>query len=244
MSSFLEICQMARQECGMGGAGPANTTGQTGAMAVVVDRTSKAWIDIQKSRPYWKFLRALLSYTLTVDQNSYVVADSTTGSPPGFGLNTVDKWDIQSCWIFAADGSNRSRLLYMPYQNFRSNFPIYQSGRPGYFTDGPDGTIIFDKTPDVAYLLEMDYWQTPEKLVNSTDIPALPEQFHDIIAWKSVMKVAGSEGAAELYTYAKSEYGPMFIQLCIDQLDMPKTNHSYPMALGRRAGDRTFEEAR
>lgn len=221
----------------MGGAGPTNTTGQTGAMATVVQRTSQAWIDIQKSRPYWKFLRATLTYVLTIDENSYIVATD-------FGLTTVDKWDKQSCWIYTTTTADRSRLLYMPYQAFRGNFSQYSSGRPQYFTEGPDGTILFDKSPDLAYVIEMDYWQTPEKLVNATDIPALPEQFHDIIAWKSVMKFAGSEGATDLYTYAKSEYNPMFLQFMIDQLDVPQTVHSYPIALGRRSGDRTFEEVR
>lgn len=241
MSSFLEICQMARQECGMGGAGPTNTTGQTGAMAAVVQRTQQAWIDIQKMRPYWKFLRAKLTFTLVVDQQEYVVADA---APTGFGLTTVDKWDKQSCWIYDEDSTNRSRLLYMPYQAFRSNFATYSDGKPGYFTEGPGGTILFDKTPQLAYVIVMDYWMTPERLVNNADIPALPEQFHDIIAWKSVMKFAGSEGATDLYTYAKSEYNPMFLQLMIDQLDVPETVHSYPIALGRLTGDRTFEEVR
>jgi hypothetical protein len=168
----------------------------------------------------------------------------STATPSGLGLTTVDKWDKQSAWLYVTSEADRSRLTYMPYQMFRNQFSQYADGRPKYWTEGPGGTILFDKSPDVAYLITMDYWMTPERLVNSTDIPALPEQFHDLIAWKSVMKFAGSEGAVDLYNYAKSEYTPMFLQLCIDQLDTPEQVRAYPIAMGQRSGTRTFEDAR
>ena len=244
MSTLLEICQTARQECGMGGTGPSTVTGLTGAMATLVNRTSQAWIDIQKSKPYWKFLRELFVFTMTEGQNEYVVADATTADPPGFGLTTVDKWDKQSCWIYETSLADRSQLVWMPYQNFRTQFGAYGTGRPTYFTEGPGGTVIFDKLPDAAYVLNMDYWMTPERLTANDDVPALPEQFHDIIAWKSVMKFAGNEGAAELFTYANSEFKPMFLQLCLDQLDVPTVNRAYPIAAGRSSQPRTFEDVR
>lgn len=241
MSSFLEVCQMSRQECGMGGAGPTNTTGQTGAMATVVQRTSQAWIDIQKSKPYWKFLRAKFTMPLEIDVQEYTV--SGTLGAGGYGLTTVDKWDKQSCWIYLTSTADERRLIYLPYQDFRAQFRTYPAGRPKFWTEGPDGTILYDKTPDAAYTITKDYWMTPERLVNATDIPACPEQFHDLIAWKSVMKFAGSESAVELFNYAKSEYTPMYLQLCIDQMDVPAAVRSYPIAFGGRSPGLTFDDA-
>ena len=125
MSSFLEICQMAREECGMGGSGPTNTVGQTGTLATVVRRTSQAWIDIQKSRPYWKFLRAQFGVALTVDQPIYEVAAATDADPPGFGLTSVDKWNRELLYTFAPDTDftspsiDRTQWTYLPYQNWR-----------------------------------------------------------------------------------------------------------------------------
>ncbi len=229
MPTFVEICQMARQECGMGGSGPSSTVGQTGALGTIVQRTSQAWIDIQKSKPYWKFLRANLTFTLVVDQALYVVSDPL---PSGFALTAVDKWDKESCWIYTATAADRSRLTYVPYQVFRNAFSTYVSGRPTHFTEGANGTVLFNRKPDAAYVIDMDYWMTPERLVNPTDIPALPEQFHDLIAWKSVMKFAGAEMATDLYAYAKSEYTPMYLQLMIDQIDVPAKVRSYALAGG------------
>lgn len=227
----------------MGGAGPTNTVGQTSAMGVLVTRTAQAWIDIQKAKPNWKFLRATLSaYQLIIGQQSYTVA---TALPAGFGLTSIDKWDKDSCWIYTTTTADRSRLTYMPYSEFRNAFASYPAGKPRFFTEGPGGTILFDRTPDAAYYIELDHFQTPEKLVNATDIPALPEQFHDIIAWKSVMMFAGAEMATDLFAYANSMYKPMLLDLMIDQIDMPTAARSYAIAGARRStSGRTFEDAR
>jgi hypothetical protein len=225
----------------MAGEGPTTTIGQTGVLKKIVDRTARAWVDIQAGKPYWKFLRSSLSFTLVSAQRTYTVSAAL---PTGFALTTVDKWDKQSSFIYTTSTSDESPLKWIPYQDFRRQYRTFQSGRPTQLTEGPDGTVSFNRTPDAAYVITLDYWKTPELLQNPTEVPAAPEQYHDVIVWRSVMMFAGNEMATDLYSYAKSMFAPMYLQLCLDQMDAPVTMRNYPLALGGRRSPQTFEDAR
>jgi hypothetical protein len=229
---------MARRECGIGGTGPTSTLNQTGPLAKLVERVQDAWIEIQASRPYWKFLRNKLTLALEIGVGTYTVShDAGDG---GFGLTTVDKWDKQSTWIYETSLADRSPCTWMPYQDFVNKFATQPDGRPSFWTDGPAGTVIFDKTPDVAYTIVFDYWMTPERLVNSNDVPALPAHFHRLIAWKTVEIFGGGELSPEIVSYATKKYDKMFLQLMVDQLELPASRRDHPIANARQE-PRTFE---
>lgn len=240
MTDFVTLCQRVRQECGMAGDGPTTTIGQTNMLKKVVDRTQRAWIDIQASKPYWKFLRTTLSYPLVVAQQSYVVS---TATPTGFGLTSVDKWDQQTAFIYKTSTSDETPLKWISYQDFRKRFRTYPSGRPDTLCEGPGGTVLFNKTPDYAYTITLGYWQTPEKLVNPTDVPALPEQYCDVIVWKSMMMFSGTEMAPDLMQYARMMYSAAYTQLVLDQCDVPSQVKHFPLAAGRGTTKQTFSEA-
>lgn len=242
MSDFVTLCQRVRQECGIAGEGPTTTVGQTGILKKIVDRTARAWVDIQASKPYWKFLRSQLAlYPLIIGARSYTVSASTPG---GFGLTTVDKWDKQSSWIYTTSTSDESALKWVTYQDFRARYRTYPVGRPTVICEGPGGTIIFERTPDAAYKITLDYWLTPELLTNPSEVPALPAHYQDAIVWKSVMMFAGNEMATDLYTYAKSQYLTVYNQLVLDQMDIPPSTQAWPLAIGGARSAPTFSDAR
>jgi len=235
MSNFLRLCQLSRQECGLAGDGPTSVDSQTGVMKKVVDRTQRAWVDIQASRPYWKFLRSQITFVLTPGVREYSISTD-------LNTTTVDKWDIQSSWIYATSGADETKLAWIDYQRYRNLYRTFPAGRPTRIVETPGDSIAFDKTPDQAYTITLDYWQTAEKLTANTDIPLCPEQFHDVIVWKSVMMFSGNETATELFAHAKSMYQPMYAQLVVDQGDMPPARNDYPIAKGSSASStyRTF----
>jgi hypothetical protein len=229
MTTFIELCKRARLECGIAGDGPSSVTGQTGVMAKIVDRTERAWVDIQAQQPYWKFLRATTGpVSLTIATREYTVASAP------FSLTTVDKWDRDSSFIYEVDTSDESKLNWITYPEYRQRYRTFPAGRPSKIYEGLDGKIGFDLTPDKAYKVTLDYWQTPERLTSNGHIPACPEQYHDVIVWRSVMLWAGNETASELYKHAQIEYSKVYGALMLDQADMPPHVQAYPLAMGGR----------
>jgi hypothetical protein len=227
MSTFLQLCQRVRLECGIAGDGPSSVVSQVGALKKVVDRTARAWVDIQASRPFWKFLRNQMTFATVVGQREYSVVDD-------IGVTTLDKFDQENTYIYLTSTEDETRLAWEDYRRFRYRHRTYPDGRPTTVTEGPQRTLAFDLTPDEIYTVTLDYWMTPELLAANGDIPSLPEQYHDVIVWKSVMMFAGNETATDLFSYAKGMYTPMYLQLMLDQGELPEATPNHPIAKGKR----------
>lgn len=227
MSTFLQLCQKVRQECGIAGDGPSSVLNQVGSLKKIVDRTARAWVDIQTSRPYWKFLRNQLTFATVIGQRTYSVVND-------LGVTTLDKFDRTNTYLYLTSTADEKQLTWMPYDQFRNRYRTYPSGRPTTITEQPSRVLAFEHTPDAIYTVTLDYWMTPELLSDNSDVPSIPEHFQDIIVWKAVMMFAGNETATDLYNYAKSMYGPMHIQLQLDQGDLPQQVAAYPLARGMR----------
>lgn len=227
MSTFLQLCQKVRQECGVAGEGPSSVVSQVGVLKKLVDRTARAWVDIQASRPYWKFLRNQLVFQTTVGKREYSVVDD-------LGLVTCDKFDRENTYLYETSTADEKQLKWVSYDAFRGRYRQYLDARPTVVTESPGRKLAFDAIPDKVYTVTFDYWMTPELLANNTDVPGIPDHFHDVIVWKSVMMFAGNEGATELYGYAKSMYTPIYLQLVNDQGEMPTAVLARPIAYGSR----------
>ncbi len=227
--NFLQICQHAREESGIAGTStPSTVVAQTGILGKLVTRTAQAWVDIQTSRQYWDFARSTLTFPTVAAQRTYdVVAD--------LSHTDVDKWDTDSVFIYTTSVADQAPLEWKDYQWFiRHVDQTYPDGRPTWITELPGKILAFDRTPDDVYTITADYWRTPELLADDTDTPGLPEQLHWIIVWKSVMMYAGSQGAGDMFAYAKGNYDALHFQLVMDQGDMPKQVDNFPIALGNR----------
>lgn len=227
MPTFLELCQRVRQECGVAGEVPA-VTNQTGVFKKIVERTARAWTDIQAARPYWDFMRSQNGPTsLVIGQREYTL----TAAP--FSLTNLSKFDPKAAFIYETSTADETKLDWITYDAFRVYYRTYPDGRPTRIYQGLNGVIGFDFTPDKTYKVTLDYWKTATILAANTDVPSLPEQYHDVIVWKSVMMFAGSESATELYNYAKSMYTPLYHELLVDQGALPGSVNSYAFAFGQ-----------
>lgn len=233
MSNFLQLCQRLREEAGVAGSGPTAVTSQSGMYLKLVNWTARAWVDIQASKPYWKFLRTTYSGALVAGTRDYSIVND-------LALISLDKIDPNGISIYLTNADDRSDIELASYPDFRRRYPrVAVSARPKVVTEIPGGTLRFESTPDEAYTLNLDYWMTPELLAANGDVPALPEQFHDLIVWRALKMFAGAEGAPELFNYAQSMYGPMYIQLALDQTETPTAVKSFPIATGRLNGSDT-----
>jgi hypothetical protein len=227
MPTFLQLCQTVRQECGVAGDGPTSVVNQVGVLKKIVDRTSRAWVDIQTSRPYWKFLRNQFTFQTEVGVREYSVVDD-------LGLTTCDKFDRTNTYLYLNSTDDETELVWRAYGVFRSRYRTYQTARPVVITESPGRKLAFNSIPDAIYTVTLDYWMTPEKLSQNADVPSIPEHFQDAIVWRAVKMFAGNEGATELFQYANSMYNPIFGQLVVDQGDLPTAVAAHPIARGQR----------
>ena len=223
--NFLQLCNKARQECGVAGVDMTTVANQTGILKKIINRTTDAWVDIQAQRPYWKFLRNQKQFALTINKRTYDVVDDLT-------LASKSKWDKSLSYIFTVDGNDESELSWWDYKVFREAFRVFPAGRPTIVCEDLGGSISFNTTPDFAYTVTLDYWMTPESLATDAVTPAIPEQFHNVIVWKSVMMFAGNETASELYTYASTMYNKVYQALVLDQGELPTRVDNFPLAMG------------
>lgn len=230
MSTYLQLSQRARREMGIAAASaavPSTVIGQTGALLDVCDYVQRAWIDIQASKPYWKFLRSRFTFSTVIGTRTY----DPTAAP--ISHTDIDKWNTGSMFIYQTSVQDETKLGWRDYDWFTRNIRHgYQSGRPSIITEEPGRVLGFDLIPDQVYTVTVNYWQTPEKLAADGDVPVLPEHYHDIIVWRSVMMWAGRKQAPELYQYAKGQYDSMYFRLMVDQIEVPPQLAVFPVARG------------
>jgi len=230
MTTFLQLCQRVRYECGLAGVGdvPASVLNQTGVLRKVVDRTARAWVDIQSElNGCWKFLRKQKVYQLVIGQREYSVAVD-------LGVSDLGKWDKESSCIYKTSTADETALTWIEYRDFRRRYHSFSTGRPCVVTDKVKDSLAFDLTPDSAYTATLDYWKTPVVLAANADVPDIPVQHADVIVWKSVMMFAGNEISPELLAYATGMYTKSHFKLILDQGDLPDARRSYPLAHGSR----------
>jgi len=209
--NYLQLCQLARQEFGISGTGPASVTSQTGESKQVVDGIRQAWIEIQNSAQGWRFLRSEASLSAT---------GRTVSLPADFALPIA---------LILNDGIGMRELRYMSYESFKEMYRLttFADGVPTAFTTF-NGNIIFNATPLSDYPLTLEYYQSPQVLIENTDVPLLPERFHMLIVYKAMREYGFYENAQEVIARAETGYQSMINALYNDQL--PEIQLAGPLA--------------
>lgn len=220
--TFLELCQAAAADSGLISSQnlPQTTANAVGKWGDIVRFTAQAWNIIQRSRRDWEFMRADFTHALTIGKSNY--------TPAELGITTRFA-------RFASDVEADGLLPFHCYdpaigvaddQCLRQISPevwsqVYGRGtqdnnRPtDYALAG--GKLYVGQFPDKAYTLLGSYWLAPQTLSLDSDVPALPDHYHDVIKWRAIMMVSGKDLAVADRTVAQAEYGQMFRQLVAEQ---------------------------
>lgn len=224
MSTFLQLCQKVRKECGIAGTGPSSVLNQLGEIDRVVTWVSTAWNDIQDLHTEWRWLWTSTSQALIAGGRIY---DPTAD----WGLS-VHEWDYDSVKLYrTSTGIGDERfLIFMPWDEFKQyygwgNVTIQ---KPTVFTKRPDDKIMFNFQLDDSYTLHADYWATPSVLVNNTDVPAMPARFHDVIVWKACIYYAEYEEAGITLASMMRRYKAMLAKL--ERIELPLLQLGGPLA--------------
>lgn len=198
--NFLSLCQSLARRCGIGGgSGPSSVVGAAGENARTVEWIMRAWLDIQAEHTNWKFLWA--QHTGTA-----YAGDTEILAPDDWAM-----WDKKHLYI--DDIRIHDVIEYEDYTSLDDS-----TGRPKFLVQMPDGDLKMVPIPDVDYTYSLDYYRTPQELVNDNDAPLCPAQFHDVIVLWAMQKYGHFEAAPEVLSSVSTELSSRLTALRASQL--------------------------
>lgn len=203
MSTFLQLVNFARGECGVSGGDLSTLASVTGESLRFKNWVIRAWEEIQELHADWKWMRAAFSFTTTANDGSYTSAQAGIASRFGY-------WDRTYCTVYltATGVSDQTELRWLDYETFRAYYLTgnQTDSRPQHFTVGDSNELLIGPAPgSTAYTVAGKYYKSTQTLSDDDDEPELPEQ-HKIIAYKAVMKYAVFDSAPEVMSLGGAEY--------------------------------------
>lgn len=210
MSTFLQLVNIVRQECGATSADLASLSSVTGENLRFKNWVIRAWEEIQELHSDWRWMRTSFSFTTTADDGSYT--SSQAGISSRFGY-----WDRTHCTVYltASGTSDQKELEWVDYEVFRDEYLTgnQTSNRPTHFTVGDSNELLIGPAPDsTAYTIAGYYFKSPQTLSADADEPELPEQ-HKVIAWYAINEYGGYNLAAEVIGRAGAKVPRMLASL-------------------------------
>jgi len=192
--TYLQLCKAVRAKLGLG-SGPSTTINQTGRLADIVAAVSQAWIDIQLSSDHWRFLR---------------VPAQAVNTTPALALYDYVKWPslltlkTLNAIRYAADNKP---LIEMDYDLYLQQYSkTGGTGAPTHYILDLEDRVILYPTPDIDYALELDYYKRPQVLSANTDVPMIPDEYHQSIKWRALFTLASDFADDVVYSESVGEY--------------------------------------
>lgn len=212
--SFLSLCQLTREKCGISGTGPAVVTGQTGEMGRIVNWVQEAWIELQQKSRDWDWMRGEFCLSTAANVQDYTPSDAS--------LTDFSRWhtDTLRSYRSSVGVADQQLLTEWRYDIFRDTY-IYAgqaTGRPFVFAVRPrDKALLFGNIPDDVYEIRGEYQKAARPFLIGPEIPSLPEEFHMLIVYGAMKKYAFYENAPEVAVAADGMYSRMLTRLLTEQ---------------------------
>lgn len=226
--TLLELVNLVRSEAGIGNSNLAGLGGLNAENSRVLDWVRREYLDLQAAHDEWQFMRREFEFDTTANQAFYTpqqakaTADGTATGAPILADWKLDSFRISTTGQGYADEQIAGFITYEDYRN------LYQYGssrndrsKPVVFTVRPsDKAIGLGLTPDGAYRVVGEFFRTPHELVLAGDEPILPPRFHALIGYRALRAYGIFMAAPEVIGRADEKIGPLYSQLCNDQLPM------------------------
>lgn len=217
--NYLQLVQRLRSEAGVSGVDPVTCQNQTGELLRLTRWINDAWLDIQNVHYDWFFLRQqfIFNTNILASQQSYTPAQCNTVN---FG-----NWKLDSMRVYsvALGVGNEMILPYIGWDEFR-NLYLYNTQRllltrPVLYSVDPQKNFVLGPNPDSSgYTVDGEYFNVATYLVNDTDIPIMPPQYHMAIVYRALMWYGLYEGASEAVDRGTAEFNTMMNRLQKDQI--------------------------
>jgi len=227
MSTYLDLCQLLAREADYPNpleitSVPAGTQ-LDGDQRDIILWVRDAWTAIQnRNGGFWKWLHRPFTLQTVSAQGvyAYTEADDITGNtqPIGVPISTpqgvpaapgkIDRfsaWDLRdivnppSIYLTASGVSAERQLVFMPYDLFQRQFEFgpQNDASPVYISVDEQDNIVLGPAPNDIYTVRGRYWRGPQILVEGNDMPEMPVQFHDVVAYDALRRFAYKNAAPE-----------------------------------------------
>tara|TARA_R110000765_G_scaffold394061_1_gene487514 strand:- start:558 stop:1220 length:663 start_codon:yes stop_codon:yes gene_type:complete len=165
-----------------------------------------AWLQIQRQER-WSFMSREGSLITIPTQETYLLSDIGYS---GGSLDTVGFLDTDSF----RNESTETRMIRVSFEALRWQKAV---GSPKRVAVDPNcsSEIRLSPIPDTLQLITMNTWYTPIILLQDTDVPLLPVQYHKAIVWLAISNYAREQGGEwrGLRMAAHQEYNQMYHNL-------------------------------
>lgn len=226
--NYLQLVNLTRQEAGVAGGDLA--TLQSG-LSVESTRfktwVANEWIRIQSEHPDWEFLRFSGEFNTVANQANYTPQQAkATNDGTATGTAILGNWKRDSFRISTAGQNYADEMLagFMPWWQYRN---LYQYGsmrtsrsRPVVFSIDPQKNLYFGIIPDGAYTVGYEFYRTPVTLSADADTPAMPDRFHELIAFRALRAYGIFMAAPEVIGRADDQINRIAPLLAADQLQV------------------------
>jgi hypothetical protein len=128
--------------------------------------------------------------------------------------------------------SDEAPLYQVDYWTWRRTYGrgSQTASRPSVYAVSPSNELCFGPIPDTGYTVSGGYYRsTAQVLSDNADEPLCPARFHDVIAWRALVKLGGYDEAEWPVARAQREYQSMLRDLERDQLPA-MTERAGPLA--------------
>jgi hypothetical protein len=219
--NFLTLTARLRRKCRVVGTGPTTVIGQNEEYARLVDWINEAWMQIQRKRTDWMWMRNSMSFPVVDSQATYTLTEIES---TGTGFSNFGNWDRNTvrCYLTATGTSDESRLGELDYNQYLNLYQYGASrtatGRPDIFCITPGNGIGLGPVPLGGYTVSADYFKVATEMTADIDTPSLPTQFHMAIVYRAMMFFGVSEAASEVYEEGLTEFRAIMAQIEDHQL--------------------------
>jgi hypothetical protein len=161
-------------------------------------------------------LRSPFTFNTVAAQWQYTATDAS--------LTDFGNWKRDSFRCSSVGQSYRDEQLmnYMDWATYRNLYRYANmrntTARPVVVSITPEKDLAFGSTPDIAYVIDGEYYTQPVSLTADTDEPGIPTRFQMAIVYRAMMYYAGYEAAPEVLSRGDFEYRRLYSRMEIDQL--------------------------
>ena len=212
--NFLQLCQRVYTEGGISGQ-IASTQNQTGEALRVVQWVQSAYLEILNDQGLvWNFLRKDIKVQLTPGKGDYTFDD--------LSIARGVQWDTRSMRVsLNENGSDETFIISMRFPEFR-DYWLFSTrrdviSRPLNAAVDIETKLRIAPLPAAAYWLHGQVQVMPEPLIDSDQIPILPERYQMAIVWRALRHYGMYEAAPEVVVRADAAYKETMQQLWGDQ---------------------------
>lgn len=211
----LQLVQRLKRERGAGGTAPASIAVLAGEDLMLDDWLADAWLEVQRKRMDWAWMRKTVTGTLTVGVGVYA-ASALNVLVLDFG-----RWQVQTDDYTVRAYSPTAPavpldLTWLPYETFHARFLVSTvvNSSPAYWGVAPDGRLLLGPKPATAGMtVTADYWAKPTALAADIDEPGMPSQFHMLLVWRALVEVASFDAAPEVEARARRNLRSAWVDL-------------------------------